>query len=69
MMMVELKNVVKDSLEDFYDLMYLDFVTKVDGSKKVRETKTDDRQKETKLSTRQAPRKRDEKFVEWKELE
>lgn len=45
----------------FYDLLYLDFITKVDSSKKVRETKIEDSRKETKTSARQAPRKREEK--------
>jgi len=51
-----------------YDSFYLDFVSKVDNTKKPRNTKTNDHQTESNLSTRQPPRKRNEKFVLFKSL-
>jgi hypothetical protein len=45
------------------NFVYLDFISKVDNAKKNRNTKSNDQQIESKSSTRQPPRKRNEKFV------
>jgi hypothetical protein len=51
-----------------YDSLYLDFVSKGDNTKKPRNTKTNDQQTESNSSTRQPPRKRNEKFVLFRSL-